>query len=57
MTKKATATFVAVLVSLLKHRATYRFLAVLLAALGIANGDSTMAGIETVACAYLGCIG
>lgn len=57
MTKKATATFVAVLVSLLKHRATYRLLAVLLAALGIANGDSIMAGIETVACAYLGCIG
>lgn len=57
MTKKATATFVAVLVSLLKHRATYRFLAVLLAALGVANGEAIMTGVETVACAYLGCIG
>ncbi|ADV35705.1 conserved hypothetical protein [Pseudomonas phage phiIBB-PF7A] len=57
MTKKATATFVAVLVSLAKHRATYRFLAVLLVALGISNGEAIMSGIETVACAYLGCIG
>ncbi|AIX13008.1 hypothetical protein B3_00450 [Pseudomonas phage BIM BV-46] len=57
MTKKATATFVAVLVSLAKHRATYRFLAVLLVALGVANGEAIMSGIETVACAYLGCIG
>lgn len=57
MAKKATATFVAVLVSLLKHRATYRFLAVLLVALGIANGEAIMAGVETFVCAFAGCIG
>lgn len=57
MTKKASATLVAVLVSLLKHRATYRFLAILLVTLGVANGEAIMGGIETVACAFLGCIG
>lgn len=57
MTKKASATLVAVMVSLLKHRATYRFIAVVLVALGIANGEAVMQGVETVACAFLGCIG
>ncbi|WYW00681.1 hypothetical protein Vasula_00044 [Pseudomonas phage vB_PpuP-Vasula] len=57
MTKKATATFMAVLVSLLKHRATYRFLAVLLVALGVTNGEAIMAGVETFVCAFMGCIG
>lgn len=57
MTKKATATFVAVLVSLAKHRATYRFLAVVLVALGVSNGEAVMAGVETIVCAFLGCLG
>lgn len=57
MTKKATATVMAVLVSLLKHRATYRFLAVLLVALGFAKGEAVMAGVETFVCAFAGCIG
>lgn len=57
MTTKVAATALAVLMSLLKHRATYRFLAVVLVALGVANGEAVMAGIETVACAYLGCTG
>lgn len=57
MTNKVTTTVLAVLVSLLKHRATYRFLAVLLVALGVANGEAIMSGIETVACAFLGCLG
>lgn len=57
MTKKATATVMAVLVSLLRHRATYRFLAVLLVALGFAKGEAVMAGVETFVCAFAGCIG
>lgn len=57
MTKKATATLVAVMVSLLKHRATYRFLAVVLVTLGVTNGEAVMSGVETVACAFLGCTG
>ncbi|ANY29061.1 hypothetical protein UNOSLW4_0230 [Pseudomonas phage UNO-SLW4] len=57
MTKKATATVLAVMVSLLKHRATYRFLAVLLVALGVTNGEAIMAGIETIVCAFTGCLG
>lgn len=57
MTKKATATLVAVMVSLLKHRATYRFLAVVLVTLGVTHGEAVMSGVETVACAFLGCTG
>lgn len=57
MTKKATATFMAVLVSLLKHRATYRFLAVVLVAFGVTNGEAIMAGVETFVCAFMGCLG
>lgn len=57
MTKKATATVLAVMVSLLKHRATYRFLAVLLVTLGVTNGEAIMAGIETIVCAFTGCLG
>lgn len=56
-TKKATATVMAVLVALAKSKATYRFLGVLLVALGVANGETVMAGVETVVCAFIGCIG
>lgn len=56
-TRSATTTAIAVLMALLKHKATYRFLAVVLVALGVANGEAIAEGIMTVACAYLGCIG
>lgn len=56
-TRKASATVIAVLMTLLKHKATYRFLAVVLVALGVTNGEAIASGIMTVACAYLGCIG
>lgn len=50
-------TFVAVVVNLLKHRTTYRFLAVVLIAFGVLDAKTVMGTIETLACAFLGCIG
>lgn len=55
--RKASATFIAVVMALLKHKATYRFLAVLLVALGVTNGEAIASAVQTVLCAYLGCIG
>jgi hypothetical protein len=55
--RKGLASTVAVLVALAKHKATYRFLAVVLVALGVSNGEAIANGIMTVACAYLSCIG
>lgn len=54
-TKKATLTALAVVMALLKSKATYRFLGVLLVALGVANGETIMSGLETIVCAFLGC--
>lgn len=56
VTRKATSTAIAVLMALLKHKATYRFLAAILVALGVAKGGLVATGIMTIACAYLGCI-
>lgn len=55
--RKALGTVVAVLVTLAKHKATYRFLAVVLVAVGVTHGEEVALAIQTVACAYLGCIG
>lgn len=57
MATKVTATMLAILLALVKHRATYRFLAVVLVACGIANGEAIMEGVEVVACAFVGCQG
>lgn len=51
------STLIAVLMALLKHKATYRFLAVVLVAVGVAQGEQIALAIQTIACAYLGCIG
>ncbi|WCD55450.1 hypothetical protein DKDFKPND_00001 [Pseudomonas phage phi 21A] len=51
------STLIAVLMALLKHKATYRFLAVVLVAVGAAQGEQIALAIQTLACAYLGCIG
>ncbi|CBZ42023.1 hypothetical protein PsPphi15_gp50 [Pseudomonas phage phi15] len=56
MTGKRTVTALAVLVALAKNKATYKFLGVLLVALGVANGETIMTGVMTVACAFLGCV-
>lgn len=50
-------TFLVVVVNLLKHRTTYRFLAVVLLALGVLDSETVAGTIETLACAFLGCIG
>lgn len=55
-TKKATLTVVAVLTALMKSKATYRFIGVLLVALGVANGETVMSGVETIVCAFMGCV-
>ena len=56
MTVKRTVTAMAVLMALLKNKATYKFLGVLLVALGVANGETIMTGVMTVACAFMGCV-
>lgn len=56
-TKKASLTVLAVVVALAKNKATYKFLGVLLVAVGVANGETIMAGVATVACAFLVCAG
>ena len=56
MTGKRAVTALAVLVALAKNKATYKFLGVLLVALGVANGETIMTGVMTVACAFLGCV-
>lgn len=55
-TKKAPRTVVAVLTALMKSKATYRFIGVLLVALGVANGETVMSGVETIVCAFIGCV-
>lgn len=43
-----------VIKTLATHRVTYRFLAVLLAALGVASSDQLSEGLETIVCALAG---
>ncbi len=43
-----------VLLTVLTHRVTYRFLAVLLVALGCASAESVATGLETILCAIAG---
>jgi len=45
----------AVLKVILTHKATYRFLAVVLLALGVSSSDEVSSGIETIVCAILTC--
>ena len=56
-TRKVTSTVLAVLMALLKHRATYRFLAVVLVAVGVTNGEAIAEALMTAVCAFVGCIG
>jgi len=43
-----------VIKTLATHRVTYRFLAVLLGALGVAHSDELSQGLETILCALAG---
>jgi hypothetical protein len=51
-------TFVAVVKALAKHRATYKFLALLAAALGLAQGGPLIESLGSVACILVagGCV-
>lgn len=40
-----------VLKVILKHKATYRFLAVLLGAIGVQHSEALSSGLETILCA------
>lgn len=43
-----------VIKTLATHRVTYRFLAVLLGALGVAHSDQLTEGLETIVCSLAG---
>lgn len=43
--------------TMLRHRVTYRFLGVLLCALGVASASETVGGLEVAVCTLLSCTG